>query len=95
MQAPAGGGGGLGIFLILSSFFYNSKTVFLLPYLATFTSSPLDGVSRIFFLHGYATSYNFSCPDPFISYAQGGKPFGLELESKPGPLASQTTALTT
>ena len=29
------------------------------------------------------------------SYARGEKPFGLELESNPGPLASQATALTT
>ena len=29
------------------------------------------------------------------SYALGEKTFGLELESKPGPLASQATALTT
>ena len=28
------------------------------------------------------------------SYARGEKPFGLELESNPGPLASQVTALT-
>ena len=35
--------------------------------------------------------------DPFIStsYARGEKPFGLELESNPGPFASQATALTT
>ena len=29
------------------------------------------------------------------SYARGEKPFGLELKSNPGPLASQATALTT
>ena len=29
------------------------------------------------------------------SYARGEKQFGLELESNPGPLASQATALTT
>ena len=29
------------------------------------------------------------------SYARGEKPFFLELESNPGPLASQATALTT
>ena len=29
------------------------------------------------------------------SYTRGEKPFGLELESNPGPLASQATALTT
>ena len=29
------------------------------------------------------------------SYAQGEKPFGLELELNPGPLASQATTLTT
>ena len=29
------------------------------------------------------------------SYARGEKPFGLELESNPGPPASQATALTT
>ena len=29
------------------------------------------------------------------SYARGEKPFGLELESNPSPLASQATALTT
>ena len=29
------------------------------------------------------------------SYAQGEKPFGLELESNPGPLPTQATAQTT
>ena len=29
------------------------------------------------------------------SYARGEKPFSLELESNPGPLASQATTLTT
>ena len=29
------------------------------------------------------------------SYARGEKPFGLEVESNPGPLASQATALAT
>ena len=41
---------------------------------------------------------NLLCLDRFIfptSYARGEKPFGLELESNPGRLAPQATALTT
>ena len=50
------------------------------------------------YLHGYARSCNLLLLDPFnlpSSYARGEKPFGLELESNPGPLASQATTLST
>ena len=52
---------------------------------------------RIFFIHEYSRSCNSSCLDPFYSYhliPEERKTFWSELESNPGPLASQGTALT-
>ena len=49
-----------------------------------------------FYLHGYGRSCNLSCLDPFYSYhliPEGSKNISSELESNPGPLASQATAL--
>ena len=64
------------------------------------THSLLNGVARnyyCYFIHGYARSCNYHAwVHLFLtSSARREKPFGLELESNPGPLASQATALTT
>ena len=73
---------------------------FLLPNFAlTLVCCQMAWFGIIFlYLHGYTRSHNSSCLDPFnlpTSYARGEEPFGLELESYPGPLASQAAALTT
>ena len=78
------------------------RLLFLLPYLACYTTSPLDGMARnyyyYFYLHGYARSRNLSCLDQFNTYLlipEERKNIWSELEPNPGPLASQATALTT
>ena len=57
------------------------------------------GIIIILYLHGYARSRNLSCLDPVYSYLlipeERRKTFDLSIESNPGPLASQATALTT
>ena len=44
------------------------KQVFFSPITCTYTSLPLDGMARIFFLHGCARACKSSCLDPFNSY---------------------------
>ena len=51
-----------------------------------------------YYLHGCARSRNLSCVDPFYSYLlilKERKNIWSELESNPGPLATQATTLTT
>ena len=56
------------------------------------------GIILLFvYLHEYARSRNLSCLDPFCSYLlipEERKNIWSELESNPGPLALQATALT-
>ena len=78
-----------------NDFFYSHTS-----FSQTHTSLPLDGVARnyLFYLHGYARSCHLWSLDPFFptSYALGEKKtIWSELESNPGPLAPQATALTT
>ena len=74
---------------------------FFSPIPCTYTSLPLDGMARnyyyyYYFLHGYARACDSSCLDPFNSYLRGEKKnIWTELESNPGPPASQATTLTT
>ena len=76
---------------------------FFTPKPCAYTSSPLDGMARnciilFFYLHEYARSRNLLCLDPFYSnllIPEERINIRSELESKPGPLASQATALTT
>ena len=67
------------------------------PIPCSYTSLLLAGVAWNFFknLHGPARSHNLSCMEQFNFPTSYEKPFGLELESNPSPLASQATALTT
>ena len=66
----------------------------------TYKSSPLDGMANNYFIFllGYARSFNLSCQHPFYFYLlipEERKNIWSELESNPGALASQATALTT
>ena len=76
------------------------KGIFLVtPIPCSYTCSPLDGIARIFLffymdIQDYAIYHVWIHLFP-ISYARGGKPVGLELETNPGPLASRATTLTT
>ena len=72
------------------------------PTPCTYITLPLDGRAKnhiiIFYLHGYARSRNLSCLDPFLflpPIPEGRKNIWSELESNPGPHASQATTLTT
>ena len=74
---------------------------FITPIPRAYTSSPPDDVARnflfSFYIHGYARSHNFSSLDPFFQPLMPleRKTLRSELESNPGPLASQATTLTT
>ena len=79
---------------------FQFQASFFTPIPCTYSSLPLDGMARnyYFYLHGYARSRNLSCLDPFSSnllIPKEKKNIWSELESNPGPLASQATALTT
>ena len=65
----------------------------------TYTSSPrlMAQLGIIFYLHGYASSCNLLCLDPFFlppyTRWERRKTIWSELEWNPGPLALQATAL--
>ena len=71
-------------YLVLAAKEFSMQSINLFaPVPRSYTSLPLDGVARHYnYLQGYKRSCNLSCLDPFFpnSYAQGEKPFGLELE---------------
>ena len=77
---------------LLEIFFY-SHTMHLHQFATSW-----HGQESFFCLHGYARSHNLSCLDPFYSYLlipKENKIIWSELESNPGPLVEQATALTT
>ena len=73
--------------------------IFFTPIPCTYTSLPLDGMARNFFFYmdtqDHAIYHVWIHFIPTSLYPRREKTIWSELESNPGPLASQATALTT
>ena len=70
--------------------------LFFSPIPCTYTSLPQDGMAKNYYIIFYMDTS--SCLDPFYPYLlipEVRKKHWSELESNPGSLASQATALTT